>query len=199
MGLFLLCPPTEHRGVIDDGPRATALHVRQHRPGHTEGAGQGHIQYPQPLFVAHLHHALLATQARVVDQHIDPAQRLFGRSHQGLDFVLECDIAQLAINCLQTGLGLEALHCVFQAPRMHVGNHQRATTFLGTAAGRRITDTGTGGGGNQHRLAGQQLMTGNIRGGLFHSVYLRRNQYAAVVRSGRCGHIVKMGYEGEER
>ncbi|MNZ54547.1 hypothetical protein D3C78_724490 [compost metagenome] len=150
------------------------LHGREHGAGHAKRAGKGDIEHLGPLGVAHLDHALLPTQACVVDQYVNTAQCAFGAGHQRLHLLLAGDITQLAVDRLQTGFGFEPFDGVFQSARMHIRNHQRPTTFFGTAPGGGVADTGTGGGSDQNRLAGQQLMTGNIRGGLFHSVNLQR-------------------------
>ncbi|MNP68164.1 hypothetical protein D3C76_1640800 [compost metagenome] len=72
------------------------------------------------------------------------------------------------MNGLQAGFGLEPLHRLFQATRMHIGNHQGTAAFLGAAPGRRVADPGPRSGSNQYRLAGQQLVAGYIGWGLFH-------------------------------
>ncbi|MNJ56971.1 hypothetical protein D3C77_525400 [compost metagenome] len=175
MRLFFLCTPAKHRGVVDDRTGTAALHMRQHRAGHAEGAGQGHINDAQPFLVRHFGDAPGTTQARVVDQHVNAAKGLLGAADQGLYFVLEGDIAQLPIHSLQAGFGLELLDCLLQATRMNIGDHQGTAAFFGTALGSGKTDAGACGRSDQYRLASQQLVAGYIRWGLFHDEYLRRD------------------------
>ncbi|MNJ51330.1 hypothetical protein D3C77_466300 [compost metagenome] len=196
MGLLLLRAPAEHRRVIDDHPGTAWLHMRQHRAGHPESAGEGDIQHLRPLLIGHLDHTLLPAQACVIDQHIDPAQRTFGAGHQGLDLLLTGHIAQLAIDRLQTGFGLQPFHGFLQAARMHIRNHQCPTALFGTAPSGGITDTGAGGGSDQHRLAGQQLVTGHIRGSLIHSGNLQGLYTQTGIKPWPGGNIVKTGYGG---
>jgi hypothetical protein len=70
----------------------------KHGAGHAEGAGEGDVEHAAPLLVAHVHHALLAAQAGVVDQHVDAAQLGFGGVDQGLHLVLDGDVAELAVD-----------------------------------------------------------------------------------------------------
>ncbi|MNH23822.1 hypothetical protein D3C79_837340 [compost metagenome] len=146
--------------------------MRQHRAGHAEGAGEGHVDHPQPLLIAHLGNAPGATKACVVDQHIDAAKGLFGGGDQGLHLGLDGDVAQLAIHGLQAGVGLELFNRLLQAPGMDIGNHQGAAAFFGAASGRGIADASAGGGGDEHGFTSQQLVAWHIGRGLFHAVYL---------------------------
>ncbi len=176
VSLFLLCPPAEHRSVVDDRPAATPLHVRQHGARHAKGPGKGDIQHPRPFLVAHLDHALLATEAGVVDQHVDSAQSLLGRGDQRLDLFLNGHVAQLAVDRLEAGFSLELFHGLFQATGMDVRNHQRPAAFFGTAARRGIADAGTRGSGDQNGFASQQLVARHIGRSLSHDVDLRNEQ-----------------------
>ena len=164
VGLLLLGPPAEHRGVVDDGAAAPRLHVREHRAGHAEGAGEGDVEHAVPFVVGHVDHALLAAQAGVVDEHVHAAQLAFGGGHQGLHFFLVGDVAELAVDLGEAGLFLQPGNGLFEAARVDVGNHQGPAAFLGAAAGRREADAGTCGGGDQHRAALEQAVAGDVLG-----------------------------------
>jgi len=168
MGLLLLRTPAQYRGVVDDGPGTSALHMREHGAGHAHGAGEGDIQHRGPLFIRHLGQAHLPAKPGVVDQHIDTAQRIFSSCDQGLHVGFDGNVAQLPVDRLQAGFSLEPFDGFFEAARVDIGNHQGAAALFGTALGGGVTDTGAGCGGDQNRLARQQLVAGNIRGCLSH-------------------------------
>ncbi|MCY1394693.1 hypothetical protein D9M71_96180 [compost metagenome] len=164
VALFLLRAPAQHRGVVDDHAATAIHHLRQHGAGHAHGAGEGDVEDAMPLLVAHFHQQSRTAQARVVDQHIDTVQFALGGGHQGLHLFFVGDVADLAVHLVEAGGFANLLRRFLQPAFVDIADHQRAAAFLGGAQGGGKTDAGTGGGGDQHRLAAQQAVAGNVGG-----------------------------------
>ncbi|MCY1530980.1 hypothetical protein D9M68_661910 [compost metagenome] len=169
VALLLLCAPAEHRGVVDDHPVPALDHLRQHGAGHAHGAGEGHVQYAVPLLVAHFHQQARAAEAGVVDQYVDAAQVAFGGGDQRLHLLLAGDVADLRVDLLQAGGLADLLRRFLQPALVNVADHQRPAALFGGAQGGGETNAGAGGGGDQHRLAAQQAVAGNVGGNTAHA------------------------------
>src|SRR5699024_11767436 len=79
VGLRPLRAPAQHGGVVDDHAAVRDVaEVAQRGTGGAEGPVQGDVQDAVPVLVAHVHELAFAAQSGVVDEHVDPAERVGG-------------------------------------------------------------------------------------------------------------------------
>jgi hypothetical protein len=78
-------------------------------------------------------------------------------------FGFDRDVADLAEHLCVREFFLQRLCGFVSAARMNVRQHQRARAFFQAALGRSKADAATGRSGDQHRLALEQAVRGNVR------------------------------------
>ncbi len=138
VGLFLLGPPAEDRGVVDDHPGPPGEHVAHGGADAAEGSRQGDVEDRRPLLVGHLHDLRRAAEAGVVDGHVDPAVLGDRRVVETEDIGLVGDVAG---NSQGPGPGdlPQPVGGLLEAPGMGVGDDD-GRSLLGAALGGGETD-----------------------------------------------------------
>ena len=101
--LRVLRPPAQHAGVVDDHAAVVRIaEVAQRGTGGTHRRGQRHVEYAVPLLVGHVDHRGCATQARVVDQDVQPTHPRGRRGDKRVDLCGGRDVADHALHSAET-------------------------------------------------------------------------------------------------
>lgn len=151
-------------------PRRRGQHVPQRRAGAAEGAVQGDVEDGAPLRVGHLGQRGVAAEAGVVDDDVEVAVLGDRGVEEVLHLRLVGDVARDRQGRLAGDVG-QLLGGLAQAALVPVADHDPGA-LLGAALGRREADAGTGGGGDQHRAAGEQVVA-RMGLGYWHGLTLR--------------------------
>ena len=109
-----------------------------------------------PLVVVHLDQRTVATQAGVVEDHVDPAMPFDCCIEQGPHVVLDCDIADACQGTCAAHLG-QGVDGLGEAPLVDVGDHHRGT-LLDASPGCGEPDACTGRGGYHDDPAVEQAV-----------------------------------------
>jgi len=143
---------------------APLQHVREHRAHHAEGSVQRDVEHAAPLLVAHLDDPRRPAQARVVDQHVDPAQLGDRGVHERPDLRLARDVTE-PCGRPRSQLSLQLVGRLAQTPLVDVADHHARALFRAAARGGEA-DSGARGRSDQHGLAGQEIAARGVRGKL---------------------------------
>ena len=162
MRLPLLRAPAQHRGVVDHHARFPRIHRRQERAAHAENAVERDVEHAEPLVIRHVDHRDFATQASVVDQHVDVAERIDRSGVECIDLVLPGHVADARGGACADGIG-NAIGRFTQPALVEIAD-QQGCAFLGRALCRRKADAGASRRGDDHGLALEQAARGWIGG-----------------------------------
>ena len=171
VGLSCLRAPSEHRSVVDDHARVPRLEMTQRGAHAPERARQRHVEHLGPLFVGHVDDVRGPTETRVVDDHVEAAGRV--------DAALEN--SDCTCRSSVTSHGIDAATAspsdvgrLAEASFVGVADHH-TRPFLDAALGRREPDAGAGRRGDEHALAGEQLVAVDVRGRVHDGPDVRRS------------------------
>ncbi len=118
-----------------------------------------HVEHARPLLVGHVDEVRGAAEAGVVDQHVDPAGRRDRRSSNMRWTCASTVTSQSTVGGRCPRIWASCSAASSEAALVLVADHDERA-FLGAALGGGEADAGAGGGGDEHRLAGEQRVAG---------------------------------------
>ena len=146
--------PAQHRRVVDDHAVALRLQEAQGRPHASERTVEGDVENLCPLLVGHVDDVGSTTEAGVVHDDVEAVELLDRGLEQPLHVGLVRHVAHRRRDTeLGGGLG--------QSPLVSIA-HDDARALLDASLRSGETDAGARRGGDEHALAGEQFVTGDV-------------------------------------